>query len=264
MDCIRLQRGESVSSCVEGRISYCTTCKNRLWQLSRTLPDNLQAVIAEGNSEIVLVNYNSLDELDDWIRQFQPQIDAGVLRYVHEQTAPLFHCSKAKNLAHLASTGEFLVNLDADNFIGDTIPTWRTLWMNHYDTLIHGFCGDPSVISDRTNGTFGRIGLPRKYFTALGGYDEQMLPVGHQDEDLIDRARAHGLTIVRAAQSGLSAIRNSIPDKMKYCGSPLDWEKMWRLNRDRSHENLNFGRVVANRQRTPVKVMLNFIEDIEL
>ena len=103
------------------KISFCMTCKNRLWQLAHTMPRNLFAIRADGCAEMVLVNYNSQDRLDTWIRQFRSAVEAGTLRYVHEQSDPYFHTAKAKNLAHLAATGEFVVNLDADNFIGDTI-----------------------------------------------------------------------------------------------------------------------------------------------
>jgi hypothetical protein len=103
------------------KISFCTTCKNRLWQLRHTMPPNIAAIEADGCSEMVLVNYNSEDGLDEWIGQFRPAMDAGTLRYVHERSDPHFHGFKAKNLAHFAATGDFVVNLDADNFVGDTI-----------------------------------------------------------------------------------------------------------------------------------------------
>jgi Glycosyl transferase family 2 len=256
-----------VTKRVKRKISYCITCKNRLWQLRQTLPDNLEAVIADGNSEIVLVNYNSADELDHWIRRFQSHIDSGVLRYVHEQIDPFFHCSIAKNLAHLAATGEFLVNLDGDNFIGDTIPTWRALWMERCDTLIHGYCADGRDLADRLiegNGTFGRIGLSRKHFNALGGYDEKMHPSAYEDNDLIHRARAYGLTISLTAQSGLAAIRNKHLDTMRYSGSALCWEETRRRNIKRSQENLKHRRLTANRERSPINVLLNFTEKIKL
>ncbi|MEV5140649.1 glycosyltransferase family A protein [Streptomyces syringium] len=258
-----------------GKISYCTTCKNRLWQLSDTLPDNLRRVTEAGNSEIVLVNYNSDDELNTWVRQFQSHIEDGTLRYVHEQTEPYFHASKAKNLAHLAATGRYLVNLDADNYIGDTIPTWRALWEEQPDTLIHGFSPDKNrkqrseeelvrVRPDSGNGTYGRIGLPRTRFAALGGYDEQLLPSVHEDQDLMDRAAADGLSVVRTPQPGPAAIRNSHRETMRYSGIPLDWWDARELNKERSAENIRLGRLTANPGRSPVKVMLNFTEETEL
>ncbi len=71
---------------IPGKASFCATCKNRLWQLRHTLPSNMEAVRAAGCAELVLVNYNSRDGLDDWVRQFQSDIDSGLLRYVHEKT----------------------------------------------------------------------------------------------------------------------------------------------------------------------------------
>src|SRR5438105_1725028 len=117
------------------KISFCSTCKNRLWQLSQTFAPNLSAVEADGSSELVLLNYNSQDGLGEWIRQFGSAIEAGTLRYVHERSDPHFHMAKAKNLAHLAATGEYVVNLDADNFIRDTIPRWRKFWRRHPDLV---------------------------------------------------------------------------------------------------------------------------------
>ncbi|MEU8546270.1 glycosyltransferase family A protein [Streptomyces roseoverticillatus] len=257
------------------KISYCMTCKNRLWQLSDTLPDNLRRVDEAGDSEIVLVNYNSDDGLDAWVRRFQGCIDRGVLRYVHERSDPYFHASKAKNLAHFAATGRYVVNLDADNFIGDTIPAWRALWAEEPDLLIHGFSPDKHrkqrseeeaarCRPGSGNGTYGRIGLPRTRFLALGGYDERLLPSAHEDQDLMDRATAHGLPVVRRPQPGSAAIRNSHRETMRYSGITLDWWDVRELNKERSAENLRLGRLTANHGRSPVKVLLNFTEETEL
>ncbi|MEV4927771.1 glycosyltransferase family 2 protein [Streptomyces roseoverticillatus] len=240
------------------KISYCTTCKNRLWQLSDTLPDNLRRAEEAGDSEIVLVNYNSDDELDTWIRRFQHCIDRGILRYVHEQSEPFFHASKAKNLAHLAATGRYVVNLDADNFIGDTIPAWRALWAEEPDLLIRGFSPNADGRLDPGNGSYGRIGLPRAHFDALGGYDEQLLPMGCQDSDLVDRARAYGLHVVRVPQQVPFAIRNTDDEKVKHTGSPLSWLDMWHQNIERAQDNLRRGRLTVNHDRVPVKVLVNF------
>ncbi|GAU65944.1 hypothetical protein SSP35_02_03130 [Streptomyces sp. NBRC 110611] len=257
---------------VRGRISFCMTCKDRLWQLRETLLENLERVEADGNAEIVLVNYHSQDGLDAWVRAYRTYMDRGVLRYLHERTEPNFHMSKAKNLAHFGATGEFLVNLDADNFIGETIPAWRGQWAREYDTLIHGFVpetdkgrvGARDGLPAEGNGTSGRIGLPRRHFMALGGYDEAMLPMSQQDVDLIDRARAYGLSVVRLPQAGRASICNSLQEKLQHTGQSLSWEEMRRRNLERRRENLRLGRLAVNRGRSAVRVLLNFAEEIEL
>jgi hypothetical protein len=240
------------------KISFCTTCKNRLWQLSHTMPQNLAAIEADRCSEMVLVNYNSQDGLDVWIRQFRSAIEAGTLRYVHERCDPHFHMSKAKNLAHFAATGEFVVNLDGDNFIGDTIAIWRRFWQDNPDTIIHGWCGRNG------DGTYGRIGMAKHHFIALGGYDEEMLPMTYQDRDLFHRAKASGLDFMRLAQRGTAAIQNDVGEKLRHTGVSLPLETMKRLNGARSEESLKIGRLVANRERQPRPVLLNFSTELEL
>ena len=240
------------------KLSFCTTCKERLWQLCQTFPANLEAVRADGCSEIVLVNYNSNDGLDDWIRQFLPEIKSGLLRYIHEQSQPHFHASRAKNLAHFAATGEYVISLDGDNFIGETITVWRQIWNNHRDALIHGFCGEFG------DGTYGRIGLPRNRFLVLGGYDESFLPFGHQDRDLIARGRALGLRLFRVKQNGVAALKNSVDEKIKYSGSKYSYRQMLQLNSVRLRNNSRAGRLKVNRKRKAVKVLLNFSNAIAL
>jgi hypothetical protein len=229
-----------------------------LWQLSQTIGANLAAIEADGRSEMVLVNYNSQDGLDLWVGQFQSAIEAGTLRYVHERSDPHFHASKAKNLAHFAATGEFVVNLDADNFIGDTIARYRKFWKDNPDVVIHGFCGD------FYDGTFGRIGIAKRHFLALGGYDEEMLPLGSQDFDLMRRAEAYGLDFIGLPQRGTPAIRNGFGEKIRYSGMDIPYALMNKINRSRLEESIKIKRLVANRQRKARPVLINFSTELEI
>jgi hypothetical protein len=240
------------------KISFCITCKGRLWQLRQTLPANLDVVLNDKYSEIVVLNYNSPDEVDVWMRQFKPWVDSGVLRYVHEKSETVFHASRAKNIAHLAATGEFLFNLDCDNFIGATIPTLRRLWHDNDDAVIHGFSG----IS--LDGTFGRIGISRSRFLALGGYDEEMHAMAYHDVDFINRALVLGMTVICSAAASGPAILNTQQQKMQYCPGTLTWDEMFQQNRELSRQNLRSGTLLANPARTPVNVLLNFNHEIEI
>ena len=240
------------------RISFCVTCKNRLWQLRHTFPANVDAVLADGESELVLLNYNSEDGLDDWVRGFAEHVESGAVRYVHQRSEPYFHCSKAKNLAHRAATGDFVVNLDADNHLGTTIAAWRSAWSERPDTVLHGFSGDFG------DGTYGRIGLPRAGFLAIGGYDEAMLPISQQDRDIIMRAEAHGLSYRQIRQPGVAALPNSTAQKMRYCGYQMSHREMHDANLRRLEENHRRGRVKVNRTRRPTKVLLNFTTETHL
>jgi hypothetical protein len=242
----------------QAKISFCTTCKNRLWQLVHTMPQNLAAIRADNYAEMVLVNYNSQDGLDVWIRQFRSAVEGGALRYVHERSDPYFHTAKAKNLAHFAATGEFVVNLDADNFIGDTIARYRRFWEDNPDTVIHGFCGD------LTDGSFGRIGMAKHHLLALGGYDEEMLSGAVEDTDLLRRAKAFGLDFIRLAQRGIPAIRNHHSERILYSPTRVPHETMRMLNNARMKESIRIGRLVANRERKQRPVLINLVTESQL
>lgn len=132
------------------------------------------------------------------------------------------------------------------------------------DLLSRGFSPNADGRPDPGNGSYGRIGLPRGGFDTLGGYDERLLPMGCQDSDLVDRARALGMSVVRVPQQVPFAIRNSDAEKTKYTGSPSSWHETWQRNLHHAQENLRLGRLTVNRDRTPVKVLLNFTQRVEL
>lgn len=63
-------------------ISFCITCRNRLWQLRQSLPDNLPAISTHPNIELTLVDFGSNDGLDEWVWQyFGDAIAQGKLRF---------------------------------------------------------------------------------------------------------------------------------------------------------------------------------------
>ena len=101
------------------KISYCTTCMGRLNHLQKTYLKNIQNNIDYGNIEFVLINYNSNDGLDEWAQKnLSKLIENGTVKYFLTKDPAHFHMAKAKNLAHRLATGQILVNLDADNYLG--------------------------------------------------------------------------------------------------------------------------------------------------
>jgi predicted glycosyltransferase involved in capsule biosynthesis len=232
------------------KLSFCVTCMNRLYHLEQTLLDNLQ-ILKQLPAEIVLVNYNSQDALDSWIRKHcMSFIEQGTLRYIHEQTAQHFHAPRAKNLAHFMATGNVLFNLDADNFIGEAPQTILPLvatprW------VIHGWSGT------YYDGTYGRIAMPREQFYALGGYDEQLLAMGYEDSDLIERAKAIGASY-KHLPSG-QAIKNTKEEGLRHTGTHMQFQEMNEENKRRSQHNIATGRFRANPNGWhPHRISVNF------
>lgn len=208
-------------------ISLCTTCRDRLWQLRETLPGHLEHLPPD--CEIVLVDYGSSDGLSTWIwSNFRAHIEAGRLRFFEVDGSPRWSSPAAKNLAHRLSNGRFLFNLDADNFVTP----------REYEMLYAAASADKACFQwsgSMGDGSMGRIGLPRRLFATLGGYDEHLLPMGYQDIDLIERIELHERRSRRLPAPERPAVPNSYAQKLAACGrnqtaGAADYEVMNDLN----------------------------------
>lgn len=186
-------------------ISFCTTCRNRLWQLKQTLPHNLS--VLKNGMEIVLVDFGSTDGLSNWIwENFKDDILKKKLTFFEVQNEVSWHAPKAKNLAHRVSNNNYLFNIDADNFI-------------HSDDLKQIQAAANKNISTHQwsnqfgDGSYGRIGTPKPLFFELGGYDESLLPMGVQDVDLLKRINISN-KIIKLAPPKKLAVQNNKKDKV--------------------------------------------------
>ena len=187
-------------------ISFCTTCSNRLWQIKETLQKNLESLNDE--HELVLVDYGSSDGLSDWVwSNFKNHIENSKLVFFEVKNEVRWNMARAKNLAHRLASGEYLFNLDADNFA--TRADIELIAAAKHANL---YCWQWS--GSKTDGSPGRIGVPRKIFSWLGGYDETLLPMGGQDIDLLNRLNMTAKGI-RLKPPELLAIQNSIGDKIR-------------------------------------------------
>jgi len=208
-------------------ISFCTTCKGRLYQLRETLPGNLASLAAD--EEIVLVDFDSPDELTPWVwDNFRAEIEGGKLRFFEVLDQAPWHSSKAKNLAHRLARGRFVFNLDGDNFLmprdAEKIRA----------AFAQGFAARQGS-GDLRDGTPGRIGLPREVFLDLGGYDEGLLGTLIHDWDLIVRAEAIGQTFQRLGPPVKAPVQNDVVEKFANyprgkAGSDDDLKRMGQVN----------------------------------
>ncbi|WP_169053563.1 glycosyltransferase family 2 protein [Alteraurantiacibacter aquimixticola] len=187
-------------------ISFCTTCKNRLYQLRETLPGNLEAIGA--GEEIVLVDYDSPDGLAKWVwDNFREAIEAGRLRFFRVTDTAPWHVSKAKNLAYRLSRGEYLFNLDGDNFL-----TASDLEKIHEASAAGTGCRQKT--ENLTDGTPGRIGMARRIFFELGGYDEGLLGVILEDFDLVTRAEMIGYAFRQLGAPERLPVQNNVRERL--------------------------------------------------
>lgn len=251
------------------KISFCTTSKNRLYQLQHTLPVNLAHAKQDGAEvEFVLVDFGSTDETVPWVLQhFSEDIRSGLLRLFSCSSVEKFHSSICKNTAHRLALGDIVVNLDIDNFIGrgGVSHVLRQFEKHGTDLVYHQFCGDWG------SGNFGRISCLKKHFDAIGGYNESFKPMGYQDRDLIARLKAaHSISIVTQPVSFITrienrlkyrllnkktfrtsrfnrAIRNDKTESVADYGSAKELYDSWnKENGKMSKENINSGWLIAN------------------
>lgn len=167
------------------KVSYCTNCHNRLWQLQQTLPHNLKFTKID-EIEIVVLAYND-DSIKPYLEEnYKEYLSDGRLNvYNHNDDLP-YTFAHVKNLTHGLAKGEILFNLDSDNYIDGVENILPTITDNQL------------MITDKPlrDGRGGRIGMTRNTFNRLNGYrDNQRLP---DDDDLIFRAMALGKILVKA------------------------------------------------------------------
>ena len=220
------------------RISFCTTCMGRLHHLKETLPANLKTSADRPDLEFVVLDYNSKDGLEEWMRREMAQaVTSGRVAYYRERAARFFDPRHAKNIAHLMATGDILVNVDADNFIGPG-----------YAGKLEEFFGSPGVFvtSDPGQtklkegsaqlGISGRIALRAADFKALRGYDEGLVGWGGEDPDLNRRARARGLRQISLYWPGDRVIPHCNEERTRHFEVRLSIDVTSAQNRRRSIE----------------------------
>jgi hypothetical protein len=227
------------------KLSFCITSKNRFYQLSKTLPINLADNRAlKDVIEFVVMDFGSEDGLQSWIlTNFKNELDDGYVTYFYTDELPKWHTSVAKNTAHYYARGEYLINLDGDNFTGKNGARYVLDILNIYGQklLLHQFT------SDWNSGNCGRIGVHQKYFLQVGGYDESLEPVLHDDMDFIDRLCELGLTYRRFGNSAYSsAILNTREEIVRYSGSQLNARQMEVRNTKASRSNIMSGKIIVN------------------
>jgi len=208
---------------------------NRTEHLKQTYPTNLDDHV-ERDVEFVLLNYNSQDELNDWVREdLQQYIDSGILNYYHTVEPEFWDMSHAKNVAHRLGQSDVLCNLDADNFIGD----------GFYDCIIDlVWEKDDQFIRKRGNGKGGRVALKRKHFYAVGGYDEKFcLGWGHEDMDMNSRLLRYGLNRVKPVDFEIIHHKKSL--RTKYSREKNMWDSR-DIHKEILTDNDEEGLVVAN------------------
>lgn len=178
------------------KISFCMTCMNRLHHITRTMPVSIKANLSYEKVEFVLLDYNSKDGLEQWVKtNMMEYIESGILVYYQmaEPKPRFFNMTHAKNVAHKLGTGDVLCNLDADNFAleGHADYLMDVFWEYFDEDIFVAPCRRMRG-SGSGAGVWGRICTRKKKFYEVGGYNEVWNRWGGDDHDYNKRLRMSG------------------------------------------------------------------------
>jgi glycosyl transferase family 7 (putative galactosyltransferase) len=173
------------------KISLCTICMNRLSHLCQTLPVNLAENSRNPDVEFVLLNYNSRDDLDNWVRNgLSSYISAGKLKYYKTSEPEFFHMAHSKNLALKLAQGDILGVIDADNFAGPDYAGWVLKQFDKHGPQTVTTTLRKDRIPYRDQG--GKICFTKEMFHTVNGFDERLIGYGMDDVDFVNRVEKAG------------------------------------------------------------------------
>jgi predicted glycosyltransferase involved in capsule biosynthesis len=195
----------------------------RLHHLKQTYLKNIELALGQhDNCEFVLLNWNSQDGLDEWVRQnLSEYIDKGIVKYLHTEKPEKFHQSLTKNITCKNATGSIVCVVDADNFFNRRfIPTVLEKFKKEEFPLLHGAGANVA----------GRMACFKKHFVKIRGFDEKMTGWGAEDWDFTERFKAFFPHTI-ALKVGSYFLGPGIPS------SSTEFNRQ-KANRARSKENL--------------------------
>jgi glycosyltransferase involved in cell wall biosynthesis len=163
---------------VDPEFSLVTTCKGRLEDLKRTIG----AMSTQHRAELIVVDYNCPQDTAGFVRRNYPNV-----RVVKEQSDPLFHLSKARNMGAEAATGRIIVFVDADILLKKEF----TLELGKF--FQNGSIGNFWNISSKYAGVVGSCVVEKKNWKLVSGYDEILRGYGQEEFDFYERLRILGL-----------------------------------------------------------------------
>ncbi len=217
------------------KISICTVVMNRFDHLVETLEQNLKAVREfNGAIDINVLDYNSTDGLEEYLFSqdwFLSGIKDGLIHYYKNYTAKYYHRTLPKNVIHNLAMGEYLINIDADNFASTSYLMYcLTIAQHEKNFFLRSPGGSPG-------GAIGRILVQRDDFRKLGGYNLKIRNYGFEDTEFTLRLRKLGVRQL-CAPSHLCIDIIDHEDKLRVVNEePRKKIKLNRATEDSDYEN---------------------------
>lgn len=164
---------------------------NRLQFLSKTLPVNLAENKDHAGVEFLVLDYNSGDNMEAWVRDNMSEyLESGLLKYYKTYDPVYFHLGHSKNMIMRMATGEIIGMVDADNFAGPGYTRWveETFRVNGPNSITTTLRKDSIPYRDQG----GKLCFSKDLFHAVKGFDEELIGYGMDDVDLANRLENAG------------------------------------------------------------------------
>lgn len=252
----------------EKKVSICTTCMNRLPDLKRTLPKNLEDNRDYSNLEFVLLDYNSDDGVANWVRRnLMQHVESGRLAFYSTRCSKYFKPNHSRNLSFRLASGEIVANVDTDNFthLGYAARINQCFSVADEKVLVV----PENFLRPKASTLLlkGRFALYKNDIEWLRGFDEDLDDgFSHDDVNFVLRAMLAGFRIVRFESNFTEGrIQTETSDKVKHVKNP-DYRRMLDTNARITREKLVKGKVTVNRDREwgSAQVIKNFELVIDL
>jgi len=163
---------------------------NRLHHLKTTLMQNFLNNVNYPAVELLLLNYNSGDDLEEWAyANFGDYMDTGIFNYYKTLEPQVFSHSHSKNLAFRLADGDIVCNINADNYIGPGFASYINEAFHANDNVFLA----PDHQANINGGASGIVCVKKSDFYKVGGFDERMKVYGWEDVDFTNRLQHAGL-----------------------------------------------------------------------
>jgi hypothetical protein len=182
------------------KFSIITTCKGRLANLRRTLPQFLR----QRDAEVIVVDYDCPEGTSSYVAGQYPEV-----RLVGVKNKPTFNAPHARNLGAAQARGEFLIFLDADIIVSDDFAGSAEAVMRPGTFAVFG---PPAKDSLR-----GQSVIRKTHFTSVGGFDDMLDGYGGEELELYMRLRLAGLRAVALDQgSVIEVIDQTVQERERF------------------------------------------------
>lgn len=222
------------------KLSFATVCMNRLHHLKKTLPQNIENNKNYKNLEFVILDYNSVDEMEQWIKtNFMKFIKKGRIVYYKNPYPNQFNMAHFKNMVSRLGSGNIICLIDADNYTGQGYAKYINSCFNrNYNSFL-------TTIGKRktTNikDVLGRVCFRKDDFLAVEGFDESMNNYGFDDYDFANRLELIGRKrIIIKNNRFLEAIMHKDSERVKYLSNYSNFQDLYISHIDPSKSSLLF------------------------